>query len=72
MNRSTPCRIPTKDDPWLAANAGRMFELLSGVHSHPPGRAINVVLQRAIQDLFSEAYVDGIDIIAVSENGLSP
>lgn len=67
----TTWRVPKRDDPWLTANAGRMFELLSGVHSNPPGCPVHVVLQRAIQDLFGEAYVNGIDIIAVAENGLS-
>ena len=64
-------RIPTKDDDFLVRNAGRMFLLLSGVDHHPPGASINDALRLEIQKLFSEAYEDGIDIIAVSEGGLA-
>jgi hypothetical protein len=63
-------RIPRKDDPFFVANAGRMFMLLSGVEHHPPGCPINGRLRQEIQDLYNEAYLDGIDTIAVSEGGL--
>lgn len=63
-------RIPKKDDPFFVANAGRMFMLLSGVENHPPGCPINEDLRREIQALYNEAYLDGIDTIAVSEGGL--
>jgi hypothetical protein len=63
-------RIPKKDDTFLLANAGRMFELLSGVDHHPLGCPINEKLHKAIQDLFTDAYNDGIDTIGVSECGL--
>jgi hypothetical protein len=63
-------RIPTKNDDFLVNNAGRMFELLSGVDHHPPGYPINEKLRKDIQDFFGEAIEDGIDTIAVSECGL--
>jgi hypothetical protein len=58
-------------DAFFADNAGRMFELLSGVDHHPPGCPINDGLRKAIQDLFGDAYNDGIDVIGVAEGGLA-
>lgn len=63
-------RIPTKDDPFFIANAGRMFMLLCGVEHHPLGCPINESLRLEIQKLWSEAFEDGIDTIGVAEGGL--
>ncbi len=70
QTETTKWRIPKKDDPFLVTNAGRMFMLLSGVDHHPPGCLINEALRLEIQNFFSEAYQNGIDIIGVSEGGL--
>jgi hypothetical protein len=64
-------RVPTKDDPFLMANVGRMFQLLSAVDSYPPGIPLKEELRLLIQSLFTDAYEAGIDIIAVSEGGLA-
>jgi hypothetical protein len=70
MNQSTRLRIPTKDDPFFLANAGRMFMLLSGVEHHPPGCPINESLRLKIRKLYVEAHENGIDTIGTSECGL--
>lgn len=60
-------RIPGDDDPFLRAQAGRMFRLLTGVESYPAGVPIREDLLKDIQDLRSDACRDGINTIAVAE-----
>jgi hypothetical protein len=64
-------RVPRRDDPWIVANAARMYEILSVVNEHPLGMPLTEDTVRIVQGFFGQAYEAGIDTIGVSEGGFS-